>query len=470
MPIKFGTSGWRGLISDEVTFTNVRRCAAAIARYVTQHRAPATRPLLVLGYDTRFLGRPFGVACAEIVSRHGLKVLLANRDCPTPALAWQIREKKAAGGINITASHNPPEYSGVKFSGPDGAPAPPEVTQIIESLVPENSPPVANHATVSPLEEFDPRPGYFRQVRRIVDFKLLHRGRQRVVVDPMHGSGRGYLDALLAEAGWQVESLHDNPDPLFGGHPPEPVAEHLHELAVRVKKFRARLGLALDGDADRYGIMDADGRIFTANQILALTLYHLAKNRGWKGSAVRTVVTSHMIDRVAEMFGVKIHETPVGFKYVGSIMQREPVIVGGEESNGLSVLGHVPEKDGIVACLLMAELIAVEKKSVGALLKELEKKIGAFHTERINARLTEERKESFLARVSKGMDSFAGKKVVRHITADGNKFVLDDGSWVAFRASGTEPVVRCYIEAHSKSECVKLRRAIESLLKQEHSS
>jgi phosphomannomutase len=297
-----------------------------------------------------------------------------------------------------------------------------------------------------------------------VDFKLLRRGRQRVVVDTMHGAGRGYLDALLTEAGWKVESLHENPDPLFGGHPPEPAAEHLHELAARVKRSRAKLGLALDGDADRYGVMDADGRLFTANQILALTLYHLAKNRGWKGSAVRTVVTSHMIDRVAEMFGVKIHETPVGFKYIGALMEREPVIVGGEESNGLSVLGHVPEKDGIIACLLMAELVAAENKSIGAVLKQLQKQIGAFHTDRLNARLDEAGKEKFLRKIAEGFGEFAGKRVVNVILTDGHKYVLEDGSWVAFRASGTEPVIRCYIEAHSQSACATLRRAIQALL------
>lgn len=473
MPIKFGTSGWRGIISDDITFANVRRCADAIARYVVQAPAPNTEPLLIIGHDTRFLGRPFALAAAEVCVQHGLQVLLTDRDCPTPAIAWHIREKKARGGINITASHNPPEYNGVKFSGPDGAPAPPEVTKIIESLILENAGASERQSVraslprshAPTLHEFDPRPSYFRQVRRIVDFKLLRRGRQRVVVDTMHGAGRGYLDALLKEAGWKVESLHQNPDPLFGGHPPEPAAEHLSELAARVKKSRAKLGLALDGDADRYGIMDADGRIFTANQILALTLYHLAKNRGWCGSAVRTVVTSHMIDRVAEMFGVKIHETPVGFKYVGGIMQREPVIVGGEESNGLSVLGHVPEKDGIIACLLMAELVAAEKKSIGAVLKELEKKIGAFHTDRINARLDEAGKQRLLQQIAEGFGEFAGKQVVNVILVDGHKFVLDDGSWVAFRASGTEPVIRCYIEAHSKSACAHLRRAIEELLK-----
>ncbi len=488
MPIKFGTSGWRGIVSDEVTFANVRRCADAIARYVTQSPIPpfphsSAPPLLIIGHDARFLGREFAIACAKVVQQHGINVLLTDRDCPTPAIAWHIREKKARGGINITASHNPPEYNGVKFSGPDGAPAPPEVTKLIEQLISDSIPIQVSALSPQPSSKtFDPRPSYFRQVRRIVDFKLLRRGRQRVVVDTMHGAGRGYLDALLKEAGWQVESLHENPDPLFGGYPPEPAAEHLHELAARLRKVgqasslsnsskrkleaRATIGLALDGDADRYGVMDADGRIFTANQILALTLYHLAKNRGWKGSAVRTVVTSHMIDRVAEMFGVKIHETPVGFKYVGGIMQREPVIVGGEESNGLSVLGHVPEKDGVVACLLMAELVAAEKKSVGAVLKELEKKIGAFHTDRINARLDEAGKERFLRKIAEGFGEFAGKQVVNVILVDGHKFVLDDGSWVAFRASGTEPVIRCYIEAHSKSECAKLRRAIEALLKE----
>ena len=254
------------------------------------------------------------------------------------------------------------------------------------------------------------------------------------------------------------------PNPLFGGHPPEPSAEHLPEVIKTIRSGKAQLGLSTDGDADRFGVVDKDGTFMTPNQILALTLYHLKKNRGWTGAAVRTVPTSAQVDAVARIYGVKIREVPVGFKYIGALIESEPIIVGGEESGGLSVKGHVPEKDGILACLLMAELVATERKSLGQILKDLEKQTGPFFTDRINIHIAAEKKDHLLAMLGKGLDKVGPFKVEKFITTDGFKFLLPDFEWVAFRVSGTEPVFRCYIEAKSKKHLEELRKACRALL------
>jgi alpha-D-glucose phosphate-specific phosphoglucomutase len=472
--IRFGTAGWRALIARDFTFGNIRLATQAVADYLKAELANprseihGRKPNVILAYDCRFLGRQFALAAAEVFAGNGLTPLLCNRDTPTPVLAFTIRKRKAIGGINITASHNPPEYSGFKFSRHDGAGAPPEATRPIEEIIArlQRQNWSFKSAIVGTFEckNIDPQAEYFRQIRKLVEFSTIKKAHLKVAVDLMHGCGHGYLDTLLKEAGAALTVLHEDPSPLFGGHPPEPSAAHLAGMTRLVRAGKVRLGLATDGDADRFGVVDSDGTWITPNQVLALTLYHLAKHRGWKGAAVRTVVTSHQVDAVAARFGVRMYEVPVGFKYIGAIMEREPVIVGGEESGGLSVLGHVPEKDGILACLLMAELVAAAGKSLGAILKEITKLGGDFFTERINIHVDPDKKEELLSRLSGGVAKIGPFPVEKHITTDGFKFILPNGQWVAFRASGTEPVFRCYIEARSKKNLDPLRAACRALL------
>jgi len=269
---------------------------------------------------------------------------------------------------------------------------------------------------------------------------------------------------LLESAGAIVSRFHAEPNPLFGGHHPEPNAEGMREVSQFIRSGKAHLGVGLDGDADRFGIVDKNGTWLTPNQILPLTLYHLKKNRGWTGAVVRSVPTSHQVDAVAKLLGVKVHETPVGFKHIGALMEKEAIIVGGEESGGLSVKGHVPEKDGILACLLMAELVATEKRSLGAILAELEKQTGKFYTDRINLQVPSEKKDLLLKRLAAGLDSIGPFKVEGFISVDGYKFLLPNGEWVAFRASGTEPLIRCYIEARSASQLKRLEAACAAML------
>ena len=472
--IKFGTSGWRGLIARDFTFENVRLATQGIANQLNSEiRNPKSeifgrKPVVILGHDTRFLGPEFALAAAEVLAASGLIPLLCQRDAPTPVIAYAIRTRKAIGGINVTASHNPAEYQGFKFSASNAAAAPLGMTTQIEANIAQLQ---AQNWSFKPpgvgtfrCQTFDPRPAYFKQLRKLVDFATIKQARLKVAVEMMYGTGRGYLDTLLAEAGAQVTSFHDEPNPLFGGHHPEPNAEGMREVSKFVRSGKAQIGLGLDGDADRFGIVDKDGTWLTPNQILPLTLYHLKKNRGWTGAVVRTVPTSHQVDAVAKMLGVKVHETPVGFKYIGALMESEPIIVGGEESGGLSVKGHVPEKDGILACLLMAELVAAEKKSLGAILKSLEKITGKFHTDRINVAIPSEKKAALLEKLSRGLDSIGPFKVEKFITTDGYKFLLPNGEWVAFRASGTEPLIRCYIEAKSQAQLERLRLACQKVL------
>jgi phosphomannomutase len=383
-------------------------------------------------------------------------------------IAHNIRARRAIGGINMTASHNPAEWQGLKFSTANGAPATPEVTRQIEEriarLQADRSSIKAAVVGTFECKTFDARPSYFQQIRKLIDFAAIRKAKLKLAVELMYGTGRGYLDTLLADAGAKITVFHDRPDPLFGGHHPEPNAEGMADASKFVRGGKAQLGLGLDGDADRFGIVDKDGTWLTPNQILALALYHLKKNRGWTGGVVRTVPTSHQVDAVAELLRVPLHETPVGFKYIGALMESEPIIVGGEESGGLSVKGHVPEKDGILACLLMAELVATERKSLGQILKGIERKTGQFHTERINIAIPREKKAGLLAKLASGLERIGPFEVQQFITTDGYKFLLPNREWVAFRVSGTEPVIRCYIEARSAAGLKKLRTACQQLL------
>ena len=464
--IKFGTSGWRGIIADTFTFENVERAARAVALYLKDNPPPKAKCVMIVGHDTRFLSREFATRCAEIVASYGFKLFLTDRDAPTPVISHAIRLHKASGGINITASHNPPEWNGLKFNEANGAPCSPETAREIEAIASKLGRAAASRdaRATKELEVFDPKPAYFQQLEKLVDFKMLKKKRHSVVVDLMFGTGRGYLDTLLVKAGWNVDALHAELNPLFGEGHPEPIRENMRELLTRLRKSKAALGLGLDPDADRFAVVDRDGTFINANQVLALTLYHLVKNRGWTGGVVRTVATSHLVDAVAARFGVPVHETPVGFKYIGAIMESEPIIVGGEESGGLSVKGHVPEKDGILACLLMAELIAYEGKSLGRIVKDIQNQAGGILSDRINLRVTPERKEKLLQQFANGLDRFGGRKVTATVTIDGFKFLLEDGGWVMFRASGTEPVFRCYLEARIPSELARFRQAALDLV------
>ena len=355
MAIRFGTSGWRAIIADEFTFEKVRLVSEAICSYLKDSSGGESRKLVV-GHDSRFMGETFCDVATEIAKKKGFHVLLCDKPTPTPTISHTIRTHKAAGGINFTASHNPPEYQGIKFSTPDGAPALPEVTKKIEGLI-ESSASVAD-ASGGKIERFDPSPDYLDDLKTKIRFDVIAQAGGSYVYDALWGTGRGYLDKILRDHDLEVETLHDWRDVTFGGQSPEPGEKQLEGLKEVVKTKNLTLGLSTDGDGDRFGVIDSNGEFITPNQLITLLSDYLAESRGWKEGIARSVATTHLMDRVARDRGIEIHETPVGFKFIGELINKDEIILGGEESAGLSIKGHYPEKDGILACLLAAEAVA----------------------------------------------------------------------------------------------------------------
>lgn len=479
MEIKFGTSGWRGIISDEFTFENVEIVTQAICDYIKQ--MPDTRPVtrdprpvtVIVGYDTRFFSEKFAEVTAAVLAANGLQALLTDRDTPTPTISFEILRRQAAGGINFTASHNPAQYNGIKFSPSWGGPALPETTRIIEAncrkylarpqLVKRM--PVADAIKQRKIVMIDPRPQYLKRLKGIVNLKAIRKAHLKVAVDVLYGTGRGYLDELLKEAGVKMHLLHNWRDVLFGGRPPEPSYENLPEMVNIVKKEKCHLGLGTDGDADRFGIIDEKGNYIQPGHVIALLLDHVQKTRNWRGVVARSVMTTNFIDAVASKHGVELRETPVGFKYIGDILVKEGLIIGGEESGGLTVHGHVPEKDGILACLLVAEMVACQQEPLSRILANLYKEVGIFLFERVNFKITPQRTAALKEILHhRPPDRVAGLKVKKLVTVDGFKFILEDGSWVGFRLSGTEPVVRCYAEANSQPKLQQLIKAGQKIV------
>ena len=465
--IKFGTSGWRGIIADDFTFANVRLATQAISSYLNKKADEEKKTFcsVIIGYDTRFLSENFARAAAEVLAGNGIKTFLCKRDTPTPVISYEILRRKTDGGINFTASHNPPQYNGLKFSPSWGGPALPETTQAIEKYCREIKPSEIKTMDFAEAKEqklvelIDPRPPYLKRIRQLVDLKSIGKSGIKIAVDLLNGTGAGYLDELVEESGCRCKVLGNRRDVLFGGHSPEPSRENLSSLLDVMKKESCRIGLATDGDADRFGIIDSDGTFINPNETIALLLYHLIKTRNWTGIAARSVMTTHLIDRIAHKFGIEVRETPVGFKYIGEVMVREgeKFIIGGEESGGLTIRGHVPEKDGVLACLLAAEMVALSKKSLKKSLAEIGKLVGPVHSDRINFHLSHEAMDGFRAKMErKHPEKFGGIKVKGTVTLDGFKFILEDGSWVGFRLSGTEPVVRMYVESDSVEKMKKL--------------
>jgi phosphoglucomutase len=463
--IKFGTSGWRGILAEDFTLDNVRVVTQAIADFLRAEKCSELG--LVVGHDSRFMGERFARETARVLAGSGVPVFICKRDTPTPVIAHEIMRRGTAGAINFTASHNPYEYNGIKFSTAWGGPALPEVTAEIERLanamlgeVCYRDMPLDQAVRAGLVEEIDPMPDYLAVLSRKVDLEAIGRSGMTVVFDPMYGAGRGYVDTLLVESGLLVQTINGVRDPYFGGLPPDPSPTHLNDLVTRVRSDkRIVLGLATDGDADRYGIVDADGTFVEPNYILALLYDYLIRRKGESGDAARSVATSHFVDAVAAHHGFTVRETPVGFKYIGEFIRDNEIVIGGEESAGLSLRGHVPDKDGVLACLLVAEMVAVEGKTLSQLLADLYRRVGEFHTARKNLRLSMELDAKIVDKLASPPDRLAGKQVKQLVTTDGVKLILEDGSWALFRKSGTEPVVRVYAEAGSSEELERLTEA-----------
>jgi phosphomannomutase len=463
--IQFGTSGWRAVIADQFTFANVRLVVAAIAGHVLSKNK---KPTLIVGHDPRFFSEEFAATAAAVLRAQGVRVLLCDHSAPTPAIACEILRRKTDGAINFTASHNPAQYHGLKFSGPDGGPALPEVTKDIEARVAElagKMPAAASHGereSSDGVERISPRETYLARLVQLVNFGALRSAKLNFVCDTLHGCGAGYLDRVLCDQGITARAMRTNRDVLFDGTGPDVSETNLAPLRAAVLESGASAGLATDGDADRFGIFDADGSFVQPNHILALLYDYVVETRGWRLGTARSVATTHLLDAVAKFHGQPVYQTPVGFKYIGELIKQDKIALGGEESAGLSIRGHVPEKDGILACLLVAEMIAVRRASLAEQLRALFKKVGAeYWPVRVNLHLQADVQERLLERLKKDFKEFLGRRVAKEDRTDGLKLIFADGTWVLLRLSGTEPLVRVYTEAGSRDAANALSAEVQ---------
>lgn len=464
--IEFGTDGWRGIIADDFTFSNVCRVTRAIARYL-ETAYSKKRPVLV-GYDTRFLADQFAYTAANVLADLGWQVQIVDRDCPTPVIAYNARYLNSAGALMFTASHNPAPYCGIKYIPDYAGPATTQITDAIVTYLASvsDAPPSGN--TTRKISTFDPKPAYLRFVYSLLDVERIRRAKLKVKFDALYSTSRGYLDTVLQFCGCETESFHTYRDVLFGGGMPEPKGKQLAGLVEAVRQGHADLGLATDGDSDRFGVVDEQGTILTPNTILLLLARHLVKNKGKRGAIVRTVATTRLLDNFAAQHGLELYETPVGFKYIGEKMRQTSVLIGGEESGGLSILGHIPEKDGVLADMLVAEVIAYEGKPLSQLVHEvITEADGPLFNHRIDLRLTHPHKQAALESFTKHPPSkVAGMEVKAVGRKDGIKLYLEEGSWILLRPSGTEPLIRVYTETNSSEKVAQIFREMERVIQQ----
>ncbi|MCA1618840.1 MAG: phosphoglucomutase/phosphomannomutase family protein [Acidobacteria bacterium] len=462
-PIRFGTDGWRAVIADEFTFQNVERVAQAYSDFLNRHTPDATqprpaaphppqdaRPHVVVGYDRRFLSGQFAARAAEVLAGNEISVSLFEADVPTPLVSWAVRERGASGGVVITASHNPAHFNGFKIKAPWGGSAPPETTRAVEALVdahPTRRAPLAADAHGGLRPQFE---SYRRQVESYVELGRLRDTAARVVVDPMHGTGGHWVENFLSGGRLGVETIRAHPDPYFGSVSPEPIDRNLAPLKRRVLETGALVGLATDGDADRVGAVNELGETMTMHEVVPLILLHLARVRGQSGGVVRTFSQSVLLKRIAAAHGLILYETPIGFKYIADLMLREDILVGAEESGGIGVRGHIPERDGILNSLLFLEAVAASGKTPTALVKEMHREFGEFYFGRRDLHTEVARGLALVASLATKPPSAVGPHAVESVeTMDGTKLVFGDESWLLFRQSGTEPVLRVYSEATS---------------------
>ncbi|MFW5692374.1 MAG: phosphoglucomutase/phosphomannomutase family protein [Chloroflexota bacterium] len=459
--IHFGTDGWRAVIADTFTFENVRLVSQAVANWINNNHTGANQPTMVVGYDTRFLSDHFAAETARVLAANGIGVWLTRTDSPTPAISYNVKALNADAGIVITASHNPPRYNGFKVKSRHGGSATPAQCNEIEAELKKMAA-NGNHVNIMDYEtalereiirRFDPSWVYYQHLTDLVDLDKISRGELTVVADAMWGAGRGAITSILARSRCHVTGIRDVLNPGFGGIHPEPMLRYLNDLIATVQRIQADVGLATDGDADRIGAVDGLGRYVDPHHIFALTLRHLIEQRGLRGDVVKTVSTTFMIDAIAQAHSLKVHETPVGFNHIADLMMSHDILMGGEESGGMSIKGHIPEGDGILMALLLLEVIADANAPLHEIIADLQVNFGPALYGRIDSHLTRQmpKKDVVKMLVDDAPGVINGETVARVDTMDGVKFYLADKSWLLIRPSGTEPVLRIYAEAHSQA-------------------
>ncbi|MFN7930243.1 MAG: phosphoglucomutase/phosphomannomutase family protein [Blastocatellia bacterium] len=459
--IKFGTDGWRARIAEDYTYANVEIVTQALADYIKTQNTTGT-PHVCIGYDRRFLSEHFAARTAEVLAGNGFVVDLFNQDVPTPLVSFEVKKRGLDGGVVITASHNPPDFNGYKFKAPFGGAATPEITALIEAEIGKNPPAkisLAEGQSKGTINVIEPSDDYRNHVAAVIDLERLKNTEGIVIADPMHGTGGRWIESFLSGGKLQVETIRANRDPLFGGVFPEPMPQHLGALANAIRERGALIGLATDGDADRVGAMDENGEYINTHQILAILLLHLVRNKNLRGSVVRTFSQSVIVRRIAESYGFRLFEVPIGFKHIGAIMldPANDFLVGGEESGGIGTSIHIPERDGIFNCLLLLEAVLQSGLKPSELVRAIWQEFGEFHFERRDLHVPISKGQQLVETMRNHTPSeFAGYKVEKVATLDGSKLIFEDESWILFRQSGTEPILRIYCEATSIAKMTTL--------------
>ena len=462
MGIKFGTDGWRAVISEDFTFENVRIVSQAIADHFKGDGGN-----FVIRYDSRFLSEKYAKLVAEVLAGNGIKVLISDKAVPTPLVSLAIKNKRLSGGIMITASHNPPVYNGIKIKAPYGGSADENITKAVESKLGKNeikSIPFKKCIDSKAAEFIDLKPDYIKFIKAYLDMKLLKKSRLKILVDCMHGVGDGYIPEILKDTDIHITEMRTGRDPLFGGVNPEPIPKNLDAVFQAVKKGDYDIAIVNDGDADRIGAVTPDGEYMNAGAIMALLLLHFVEDRNWRGSVVKTITNTTLIERIAKKYNLKLHETPVGFKYICRLMLEEDVLIGGEESGGIGVKNYMPERDGMLLGILLVEMLAYRKKSIGDIIREMEKEYGRFCYSRIDMEYPDDKKRKLMKFLKESPpDKILEKPVIETKSTDGYKFILKDSSWLIMRLSGTEPILRIYAEAPTKTLANKYLEAGQAI-------
>lgn len=451
--IKFGTDGWRAVISEDFTFENVKKVAQAVADFINSDcrdmKVKARKT--VIGYDTRFLSDKYAELMACVFGANGIKTILSDRPTPTPSVSFTIKDRGLIGGIMITASHNPARYNGIKYKAYYGGSAGPEITRKFESYLGKSP------IKIKPLDELKADgiveleniiPGHLDFIKSYADLSLLKKTKMRVLVDSMYGTGNDYIAQLLKGGKCEVDIIHNEKNPSFGGINPEPILPNLNELAEKTKKGGYDIGLATDGDADRLGVALPNGKLLTGHKVMSVLLLHLLEDKKMTGGVIQTICGTFLIDKICKKFGLKMYETPVGFKYICELMLKEDILIGGEETGGVAFKDSIPERDGVLSGLLILEMMAMKKKKIMDILDSIDKEYGTYEYKRLDLKYPDEKKPLLMARLKNDpFKEVVGRKVAEVKTTDGYKFICEDKSWLMLRLSGTEPILRVYAEA-----------------------
>ncbi len=452
--IKFGTDGWRGVIADDFTFANVRMVSQAVADYLNSFRKEETK--VAVGYDTRFLSNRYAECVSEVLAGNGIKAILSQTPVPSPCLSFMIKNLGLDGGVMVTASHNPPQFNGIKFKASYAGSADKSITSNIESFLYKNEPKILQIDEAKKTEAIsviDFFPPYIETLKTFVDFEMIANSGFKIVADAMYGAQDHLVEKILSGTACKITTIHGEPNPVFGGIYPEPIPPHTDELQKTVVDLKADVGLATDGDGDRSGAMKSNGEFVSAHQILSMLLIHLHKNRKLTGKVAKTISTTTLVEKIAEKYGLELIETPIGFKYICELLRTDDILIGGEESGGNGYQGYIPERDGTLTGLLLLEMMAFEKKNLDEIMAEIDAEYGTFRYKRIDIEYPWEMKDKLLKWLNENPpEEINSSKIATIKTFDGVKFIAENDDWLLIRPSGTEPVLRIYAEAKSSDE------------------